>query len=439
MLNESLSMLAEIIKTADKQGSRHMHDLIADRLRICATEATMLACMSRLANMLKCETGYFRQEPLRKFIAAQANTAESSKVLAWLRVHANANLAVAMAAMQDEAERAELCAGIELPASGGCDTIPNPIRSFDIGITVESLAPIAHGADTKAGNATLFRRQMVLGNGGATMSLPLYSGNALRGAMRDILADHLLGALGLAPRRDKPPVALWFFYCLYSGGVLAEKSTAQKNITAKLGANGALRCEGIRQFRDMLPSLSLLGCAVAQRIIPGRIQVADLRPRCVEWGTGDKPSSTLFDWVFLTRREDYENHDENNSMIAVTEALKPGNILDGGIDTDGHCSEIEKSALATALQILQAKGYLGAESRRGFGKCKYAVAMPDGVTPEPYYDFLASRKADILAYLNEIGAMDKDKEPPADEKKQKGEAKNDDKVDDGKEIPGGLF
>jgi hypothetical protein len=82
MLNESLSMLAEIIKTADKQGSRHMHDLIADRLRICATEATMLACMSRLANMLKCETGYFRQEPLRKFIAAQANTAESSKVLA---------------------------------------------------------------------------------------------------------------------------------------------------------------------------------------------------------------------------------------------------------------------------------------------------------------------------------------------------------------------
>lgn len=272
-----------------------------------------------------------------------------------------------------------------------------------ITLRVECQAPLAHGADSKAGNATLFRRLPVLTEAGETLHLPYYSGNAVRGQMRDLLADHFLAAIGLTPSRSTPPVALWFFYALYAGGALEEQSDAQKALKKSLGDNGAIRAMGIREFRRMLPSLSLLGCALGNRVLPGRCQVADLRPVCREWGTGTQAVAELLTWEYLTRREDFEDHTEHHGMIANTEVLRAGVTLEGGIDHDHAMDAIERAALGRGLQLLADRGFLGAENRRGFGRV--TISLTGAPDPSPYDVFLAEKREEILDYMKSIEAM----------------------------------
>lgn len=282
--------------------------------------------------------------------------------------------------------------------------------SYDIDFEIECLAPLSHGADIKAGNATLFRRAQVLSNTGQVLSLPFYAGNAIRGKMRDLLAVHFLSSLGLEPSKSKPPCSLWFFHALYAGGALEENSEQAKTLGKRLGSGGAVNMSGIHEFRDTIPMLSLLGTALGNRILAGRINVADCRPICTEWGTGDQPVGTLFEWQYLTRREDHEAHEQgdNHSMIANTECLKSGTILKGGIDIAGHITDLEVSCLQKGISLLQEHGYLGAESRRGFGKVNLKAHYHDIDTHDGYYNkYLSDNKKAILEYLENISAIEK--------------------------------
>jgi len=324
---------------------------------------------------------------------------EAASVLAWAR--GNTTLLAALAVSnRDDAET--VISSLELPAILDADAaIQRP--AFHVGLHAALLAPLGHGSDSKAGNATLFRRMTVLGAKGTTMQLPYYSGNAVRGQVRDLLADHLTTSLGFAPRRDKPIWALWFFHSLYAGGALEQKGQ-QKKLDAALGANGALRTDGIRELRDMVPVLNLLGAAMGNRIIGGHAQFGDLRPICREWGNGGTLSADeLLCWLYLTRREDHEEHEEHSGMIATTECLRSGAEMEGGIDISDHTSELSRAALGLGLRLLAERGYLGAQNRQGYGRCNITVAnAPD---PAPYEKFLAEKKADIIAYLQSIGAL----------------------------------
>jgi hypothetical protein len=223
--------------------------------------------------------------------------------------------------------------------------------------------------------------------------------------MRDALADHFLQALGLTPRRDKPPCKLWFFHALYAGGALEENSVQAKAFAKNLGYSWAIRADGIHELRNMLPAASVLGTALGNRIISGRVNVCDARPRCAEWGTGETPVAGLFEWTFLTRREDHEGHadGDHHGMIANTECLRAGVVLDAGLDISQHATPIERACIGKGLALLAERGYLGAENRRGFGRVKIALAnAPD---PELYEQYLINNKTAILKYLEEIGAI----------------------------------
>jgi hypothetical protein len=211
-------------------------------------------------------------------------------------------------------------------------------------------------------------------------------------------------------------VALWFFHALYSGGCLEEDSTAAKSLGSALGANGAVKCSGITRLRDMIPPLSLLGAALGNRIVGGRIHVCDARPRCRQWGTGEQDVSELFDWVYLTRHEDYEawnkgeGEDAHTGMIANTEVLKAGVILDAGINIGDHVSDLESGCLWRGLELLRDAGRLGAQNARGLGQ----VAIEVGNCPDAaaYDAYLAEHKTEILEYLASIKAVESQKELP---------------------------
>ena len=413
----SVNMLYAIVEGSQIRSGRNRLDVFSDRIRQAGTEPTLLAFAERLQQLMDTPPTGFNLDFVREFVAV-CGQPESAAILNWMREYPR--IAAMVAGIKDRAQREETAAQIEItPATATkAGTIPER-RPFDIGLRVTCLSPLAHGADAKAGNATLFRRMTAITSTGQTISLPFYAGNALRGQVRDLLADHLLLSLGLLPRRDQPPCALWFFHTIYAGGALEENSAATKALNALFGkAQGALRTDGLREFRDMLPAVSALGCALGNRVLCGRAQFGDLCPQCAQWGTGDADVASLMEWTYLTRREDYEgrsNQDEHTGMIATTETLKAGVVLDGGVDIDLHCQPVERAAIARGLLLLQERGRIGAENRRDLGSVEIEfTGMP---VPDAYDQFLVDNKARILEFLGKIGAVyapcESDSEKPA--------------------------
>ena len=96
--------------------------------------------------------------------------------------------------------------------------------------------------------------------------------------------------------------------------------------------------------------------------------------------------------------------EKSQAMIANTECLMAGTILDGGLSLVQGCTDIERSCVGKALQLLQQRGKIGANNRYWQGRVEITFdgEIPD---PRPYEEYVASTKADTLKYLQEIGAL----------------------------------
>lgn len=399
-LQSAFDLLRSFKTSSGIKVTQNFEDFFASRLVQACTEETLLDMAERLAKTMDVTVDYIGGKRTVAFMQAAASPAAPA-ILQWIRNHTR--IAAMIAALRDDDDYREALASIDLPTVAEASGTAPPRGKFGVAISVVLQSPLAHGGDCKAGNATLFRRGQVLSTTGKVLDLPFYAGNAIRGQMRDLLADDFIAAMGLKPSKSQPPIALWFFHALYAGGVL-ETGGAMRELIKQLGDNGAIRADGVSQFRERLPALSALGVAMGNRVLCGRVSVADLRPRCVEWGTGDTPAAALMEWTFLTRREDHEAHTDHHGMIANSECLRTGVLMDGGLDIDTHASDLERSAIGWGLQLLRQRGMLGAENRRGLGKVEFDYdGQPD---PLPYLQWLAANRADIIDYLNSIGALD---------------------------------
>lgn len=399
------NLIASISSSSNLKTSRSFMDLLADRIRLAAsTESTMSGFINRLTNSLNATLDDIHRGHLTEVLTLCGDPEAERAVLAWLRT--NASLAAMLAFVKREDCQAALDA-IRIDPAGGEGGQAPARKPYAVTIRATAETPISHGSDQKSGNSTLFRRIQVITENGALLELPYIAGNAVRGQLRDIIADNFARGLGLTPRRDKPPFALWFFHAIYSGGALSEGGKEGKAVDGLLGVGGALKTEGLRTLRDTLPMVSLLGCAMTNRIIPGRIEVGDLRPVCHEWSNGGtQPVRDLMTWTYLTRREDHEEHEkgDNSSMIANTECLRPGTVLEGGIDLSPHISEIEASCLGDALESWMQVGTIGAQNARGLGRI--ALTIEGAASGHAYREWLASHRQQILALLTQLGAID---------------------------------
>ena len=389
--------------SAGLKTSRNFLDVFADRVRQASVEPTLIAFGQKLCNLLDVETSQLRQPAVLDFLHT-GQQPEAAALLRWVREN-HTLYAVLCASKFPDADAAMEDMEVAAEASGEDHALPR--RAYHIPIRATCLSPLSHGADGKSGNATLFRRMDVLGANGTLLSLPYYAGNAIRGQVRDILADHFTEAMGLKPDRARPPWELWFFHALYSGGALEEASASTKALAKELGDNGAVRSDGVRRFRDGLPALSLLGMAAGNRVLSGHADFGDWRPICKDWGNGGTvDAAALTEWLYLTRRDDHEgrtDEDGHAGMIAVTECLKAGTMLEGGIDLRQHVSDLSRSALGLALRELAARGRIGAQNRADLGMVE--ITAENAPDPEPYESYLRENRAGILDYLEKIGAI----------------------------------
>ena len=424
ILRATLDILVMAYEKSEIKTKRNASDYFIDKIRQAASSDNLQSMFEMVSKLMESSVGlinYIGKDKFGLFCKASAEP-EANAVLQWIRENPFLTVMTCLSKKKYDDNEKKFFLNPEYE---------NIINSFEIKdykqaartvsapsscieIEAKCLSSLAHGSDTKMGNATGFRTYKVMSDTtDEVLELPAYSGNALRGVLRDELADHFLKSIGITPNSTRPPVNLWFFHVLYEGGALRQSDTATKKVNSKLGKDGKLDMAGLYEFRENIPIISLLGSAVGNRILEGKIYVNNLRPVCYEWGFDtDIRVASLCSWEFITRHMDSEEYEEHTGMIANTEVLKTGTVLIGGINLNENISQMEISALVTGLNILKHKGYLGAQNARGLGQVEINYKFGDcieGATEDAYIKYLSENKDRILDYMREIGALNDEK------------------------------
>lgn len=275
-------------------------------------------------------------------------------------------------------------------------------------------APVSHiGESASTGS---YFQTILTANG----RLPVITGNAVRGCLRDAGATHLLDKLGV-----KVPIEV--FNVLFSGGNL---SGASKD---DLGRAKAVRAH--------FPLLSVLGSGLGTMIMPGKLQSGFLYPLCDETADmlGEFPNGiswhNLIEEIEFTRTDDSKNDQRAEYLINPDERsgkkkgeastqmrfsvqyMVPGTEFIQQIALIGE-SELERGAFYTALvKWFNKPARLGGMGAKGFGSFDAVVGDGDivykggipKVSPEiralikHYEDFIEQDETASWLYLLEAG------------------------------------
>lgn len=267
-----------------------------------------------------------------------------------------------------------------------------------------ALTSISHIGESHGINSRL-RREKVVQPDGSVEEIPVISGNALRGILRDLGMYHMLKCLGYGINHDTGEVSglsLAAFYFLFSGGALT-KSTR------------GLDVDEARKWRRIIPLVALFGGAMGNQIMPGKAKIGKAIPICAETAhiiperfvnSGAQSVWDLCQEEAYTRRDDEKNenlrqliapevrglleadsrakrdkaaeHPDNDiagktgqkqQMRYYVETLAAGTRLFWDITLD-DVSDLEFEAFAVTLAEFGRFPYIGGKSGVGHGKVK---------------------------------------------------------------------
>lgn len=134
------------------------------------------------------------------------------------------------------------------------------------------LSSISHIGESYGVNSRL-RREKVVQLDGTIEEVPVISGNAIRGILRDRGMLHMLKMLGYGVGDDGQVLGLSLaaFYFLFSGGALTARS-----------GNANLDVDQARKWRNMIPLVAIFGGAMGNQIMPGKLKCGKAIPICRE-------------------------------------------------------------------------------------------------------------------------------------------------------------
>jgi len=304
-----------------------------------------------------------------------------------------------------------------------------------------ALSAVSHFGDSSGGTISVFRREKML-VGGRVQEIPVLSGNAWRGQLRDCGMRFLLRELG------EPTLSPAAFHFLTSGGALTKD------------AGRGLDIGQARRLRELIPLVGVMGGACGRQILEGKLQVGKWYPVCRETATflpeayQDMPEcrQSIFEMTDLhsfTRTDDAKSEKWQKYLPAPERTLleapktrttksgeeiaeKPGvaqqmrysqEVLIAG--TRFYCwlalndvTPLEYDAFASALIEWSKAPFVGGQSRHGCGLVKLtfdnwmsvsplatfgeenAVGMPVGAA---YIEHLHNQREAILDVLEGIG------------------------------------
>ncbi|WP_046721471.1 hypothetical protein [Heyndrickxia coagulans] len=240
------------------------------------------------------------------------------------------------------------------------------------------LQPLSHIGESESTQSFLNTTTVV--NDGKPEEVFVYTGNALRGMLRDCGARYLLNKLDIR-------VPLKAFHLLFSGG--------------SIGGAQALDVDQAKLIRKALPFVSLFGGGVGNQILDGKLKQTFVYPVCRETNNiiPSYVEKSDYSWRHFTnviefsRKDDEKNvnlaeqfligQDEQQLLEGETTKKKkekdgPATQMRYGVEYlaagtklwhrwDIICDELELGAFVSALHEWQKQPYLGGMSGKGFG------------------------------------------------------------------------
>lgn len=271
-----------------------------------------------------------------------------------------------------------------------------PTRSVRLDGVIELLAPMSHIGETISTQAYL-NEEPVIQPDGTTENVFVYNGNALRGQLRDCAAKYLLTRLGGVK------VPLPAFHLLFSGG--------------SIGGPQNVDLAQAREYRRLLPMISLLGGGVGNQILPGKLRVGNSYPivrQTARLVPKRYQTATLPDYGGWTAEKSFSRTDDAKDErllphlrdadvpAALPRAAKGDapptqmrytvELLCAGARLYTHLvaldvTETELGCLVAAFDELARFPFLGGQARMGHGRCRIEYEWTElraGATPSPF-------------------------------------------------------
>lgn len=282
---------------------------------------------------------------------------------------------------------------------------------------VTALSSITHNGGEKNGTVTQLRREKFIQPNGKSIEIPVISGNSIRGKIRDIAAIEIL------TKNDgmKIKVDADSFNLLFTGGSLES------------GGTNGIDIEKVRQMRQDMPMLSVLGGSVGNVILPGKVEIGKLIPIAKETlhlipeqyhnAYTEEPKS-IWEYCQLemyTRKddakdevkkeflqEDAKKKDRPVQMMYETETLAAGTKFYWRIVLKDTTDEETGAFLQTLNTWAEQNSQVGGNGRVGHGALKLEIKETKVVDSDldfsnddfvKYIDSYKEKKKDVSDYF----------------------------------------
>lgn len=273
------------------------------------------------------------------------------------------------------------------------------MNNIKIDVRMKLLSPLSHFGDERLGTMQIMRTNKFLYNG-EFIDIPVYSGNGFRGQFRRIAMRDYLERIGIA----EEGVSEKLYYTLFTGGSLE-------------GGSRYVEVGERRRIRKLCPPLALLGTAIGDQILQGKMKAPIFLPICKETVdyTGIESDISFYDMleeVFYTRKDDLKSveynikeevakkkNDDPVQMKYEMQCLSAGAELTGTIIVE-NVNEIEESMVNATLKKLQETPFIGGKSAAGHGQVD--MQYDELENEETYYNYLEENKEEMRQWIREV-------------------------------------
>lgn len=273
-----------------------------------------------------------------------------------------------------------------------------------------ALSPITHFGSEEYGTTKLFNVQPTviknsLSGEPEIDNIPVVHGNAVRGMLRRLLLDDYLTQVGYDLNSKK------VYHFLFTGGILEALDPKDK---------GSINLTKKKEIRKYIPPISLLGSALGNQMIQGKLKVGMGNIVCDETKhyieeTGNTYSAyNLKSTDFGTRLDDLEigrqiqenedktkdkdGEEQHTQMKYEFETLIRGTKFTHEFILEDMLPH-EKGCFKRMLELWEERPYLGGKSGTGYGRIKFEYNYIDEFDSQVYLDYLEENKDDIQRFL----------------------------------------
>jgi CRISPR/Cas system CSM-associated protein Csm3 (group 7 of RAMP superfamily) len=238
--------------------------------------------------------------------------------------------------------------------------------------------------------------------------IPFVSGNSIRGKLRRIVMKDFCKAVGINEDKfnieqdDEKKTFITFspewYHRLFTGGALNE-SNAFENIEER------------EKLIEFCPMLGLFGSAIGKQTIESCLNVSIPVLICRETGFEDAPSYHDLLTIDFGTRLDSEKTNQTieiqtseakkqnaTQMKYEIECLIAGSQFDAGLTLTSD-DKLMKIVFQHAINLLVEEGNICAKKSIGYGKVSFDGLQTDKSASEKYYDYLNSKRAQILEFF----------------------------------------